>query len=538
MSSTFTLKDWTVYELSDATAAPSFDAATNTLTLSPSLTDTAPIVYQFYDNLFDPGAASGQVRNDLRFDLNLNIKNNTEAAYSDVIVDAVTMPPVNVMGDLVHPTLAHFHPSAAATPGSLAQATPYKLPQGTVAATHLPNLNGATRVHLTGDQIEAGETATWTAAKVHHWDGVFSLVVTPVTSSIYYAPYGDVGGRLQGLSATAPADGPQFAYQEVANQHYSGPDLPGTERNDLLVGSDGVSNITGGAGRDTALGRGGADTLSGDADSDFLYGQGGMDTLSGGDGNDIVDGGADADSVNGGLDDDLVLGSGGNDTLQGGFGNDTLDGVFDEDFMAGEQGDDLLIGGYGNDTMFGAEGKDQLTGGFGHDVLYGGIDADTLRGGENDDQLFANKGNDIVYGGFGLDTLRGGADDDTLDGGPDADLLMGDRGLDNLMGGEGADRFIFTFVTDSGAGIARDVIGDFLREAGDKIDLSAIDAQASAGTDNDAFTYIGSADFGGVAGQLRYAGDLVQADVNGDRVADFEVQIAGAPALQSDDFVL
>ena len=114
-TSTFTLKDWTVYTLSDETAPASFDAASNTLTLSPSLTDTAPIVYQFYDNLFDIGKSAAEVRNDLRFDLNLNLANDGRSAFSDIIVDAVTMPPVNIAGNPAHPTLAHFHPSAIAT---------------------------------------------------------------------------------------------------------------------------------------------------------------------------------------------------------------------------------------------------------------------------------------------------------------------------------------------------------------------------------------------------------------------------------------
>jgi Ca2+-binding RTX toxin-like protein len=540
MSSTFTLKDWTVYGLSDETAAPSFDAPTNTLTLSPSLTDTAPIVYQFYDNLFDIGTPAGQVRNDLRFDLKLSLatNTNTDVAYSDVIVDAITMDPVNVVGNAAHPTLAHFHPSAAtATPGSLTQSNAYRMEQGSAYATHLQDLNGATRVHLSGNQIDTGETATWTAAKVHHWDGVFSLVVTPIAASVYNAPYGDVGNRLQGLSAGNPTDGSQFAYENVVNQHFT-PDVVGTDRNDLLVGSDGDSSITGSNGRDTALGRAGNDVLSGGLDSDFLYGQDGMDTLSGGDGNDIADGGNDADWVDGGIHDDLVLGGAGNDTVLGGDGDDTVDGGLDEDVVDGGYGNDSLIGGYGNDLVTGGYGNDQMRGNFGHDTLSGGFGDDTLSGGENNDELNGDEGNDVLAGGFSLDTLDGGAGDDTLDGGPDADVVRGGSGQDHLTGGEGADRFDFNSITESSVGAGHDIIEDFSHDAGDKFDVVTIDAQKSIGTSNDAFTYIGSAEFGGVAGQLRYAGGLVQADWDGDRIADFEVQLVGAPALQAGDFYL
>lgn len=473
-TSTFTLKDWTVYALSGETAPASFDAASNTLTLSPSLTDTAPIVYQFYDNHFDIGKTTAQVQNDLRFDLNLKLANDGRAAFSDFIVDAVTMPPVNIVGNDGHPTLAHFHPSAIATPGSLTHSNAYRLEMESSYATTKPNLHGATRAHLFGDLVEPGETASWTAAKVHHWDGVFSLVITPITSATYYAPYGDAGNRLQGLSTTSPASGAQVAYENVVNQHYS-PDVIGTARSDLLVGADGDSSITGGDGRDTALGRDGSDTLAGGSDGDFLYGGNGTDTVLGGDGNDVADGGADADSLDGGTGDDLLLGGAGNDTLVDGAGNDTMDGGLDDDTMDGGAGDDVMTGNYGIDHVY---------------------------------------------------------------GGPDADLVIGDGGLDHLTGGEGADRFDFNRVSDSRAGAEHDLIEDFGIDTGDRFDVAGIDAKSGSGAANDAFTYIGDDAFHGRAGELRYAGGFVQADVNGDGTADFEVEIVGAPALEVQHFIL
>ncbi|WP_431858560.1 calcium-binding protein [Azospirillum sp.] len=536
-TSTFTLKDWTVYALSPETAPASFDAASNTLSLSPSLTDTAPIVYQFYDNHFDIGKTSAQVQNDLRFDLNLKLANDGRAAFSDFIVDAVTMPPVNIVGNDAHPTLAHFHPSAITTPGSLTQSNAYRLEMESSYGNTLPNLNGATRAHLFGDLVEPGETASWTAAKVHHWDGVFSLVITPITSATYYAPYGDAGNRLQGLSTTSPASGAQVAYENVENQHYS-PDVIGTARNDLLVGADGDSSITGGDGRDTALGRDGNDTLDGGHDGDFLYGGNGTDTVLGGDGNDVADGGAGADSVDGGTGDDLLLGGAGNDTLVDGAGNDTMDGGLDDDTMDGGAGDDVMTGGYGIDHVNGGAGNDQIKGDVGDDQMQAGDGNDTANGGEGADWVTGNAGDDVVYGGFGVDTLNGADGNDTLDGGPDADLVIGDGGLDHLTGGEGADRFDFNRVSDSRAGAEHDVIEDFGLDTGDRFDVAGIDAKSGSGAANDAFTYIGDDAFHGVAGELRYAGGFVQADVNGDRTADFEVEIVGAPALEVQHFIL
>jgi len=531
MTYTFTMRDWTVYSLSDETAAYNLNEATNTLTLSPSLTDSAPVVYQFYDNLFD--TSTSNVRNDLRFNLDLKLTNNGDASYSNVLVDAVTMSPINVAGYPAHPTIAHFHPADNPGPGTLTQSQSYSIQPEETYGSLLTNLNGATRAHLTGNTIEPGETANWTAAKVHHWDGVFALVVTPVST----LPYGDVGNRLQGLDPSNPASGSQFAYQNVVNQHYSGT-AEGTFANDLLVGSDGASTITGGAGRDTALGRDGNDAVSGGDGDDFLYGQKGMDTLTGGEGNDLLDGGADVDMVEGWSGDDMVLGGAGNDTVYGGDGNDTVDGGLDEDTVDGGWGNDIVGGGYGNDMLYGGYGNDQMYGYWGDDTLRGGVGADTLFGGENNDRLNGEDGEDALFGGFGSDTLNGAGGEDTLHGGTESDLIVGDGGRDHLYGGSEADRFDFNFLPDSGTGSGRDVIEDFNRTEGDKFDVAGIDAQLNAGSANDTFTYIGANAFGGVAGQLRYANGVVQADVNGDRNADFEVEIVGSPPLQAADFIL
>jgi hypothetical protein len=76
---------------------------------------------------------------------------------------------------------------------------------------------------------------------------------------------------------------------------------------------------------------------------------------------------------------------------------------------------------------------------------------------------------------------------------------------------------------------------------GDKIDLSSIDA-ATRGRGNNAFTFIGDADFTGTAGQLHYYTDgshtYICGDRNGDKVADFTICLDGLHTLHSSDFVL
>lgn len=75
------------------------------------------------------------------------------------------------------------------------------------------------------------------------------------------------------------------------------------------------------------------------------------------------------DSYPGTASDDVVNGKKGNDTLHGGDGNDTLNGGQDDDSLYGEDG---------NDSLNGQEGSDWLAGGVGDDTLNGGSAADTF----------------------------------------------------------------------------------------------------------------------------------------------------------------
>jgi hypothetical protein len=59
---------------------------------------------------------------------------------------------------------------------------------------------------------------------------------------------------------------------------------------------------------------------------------------------------------------------------------------------------------------------------------------------------------------------------------------------------------------------------------------------------NQAFTWIGSAAFSNVAGQLHMttaAGiTVVSGDINGDHVADFQIELQGNVTLTAVDFIL
>jgi hypothetical protein len=83
---------------------------------------------------------------------------------------------------------------------------------------------------------------------------------------------------------------------------------------------------------------------------------------------------------------------------------------------------------------------------------------------------------------------------------------------------------------------ARDTIQDFVQGV-DRIDLRTIDANTATGGDQ-AFSFIGSTAFTGKAGQLNFTGNVLAGDVNGDRTADFRINVSGISTLAGSDFYL
>jgi len=170
-------------------------------------------------------------------------------------------------------------------------------------------------------------------------------------------------------------------------------------------------------------------------------------------------------------------------------------------------------------------------------VLNGTSRNDTLNGAGGNDSLSGFAGNDLLLGLGGNDTLSGLTGNDTLDGGAGNDLLISGAGRDVMTGGTGADLFRFTALADSVVGTSRDLITAFSQAEGDRIDLATIDANTRL-SGNQAFAFIGDAGFGRVAGQLRFAGGVLQADLNGDARADMEIAIQGVSTLLAVDFLL
>jgi serralysin len=158
----------------------------------------------------------------------------------------------------------------------------------------------------------------------------------------------------------------------------------------------------------------------------------------------------------------------------------------------------------------------------------GGKAADTITGNDADNSLTGKGGADSITGGAGADDLTGIGGKDVLSGDDGDDRLIGGRGGDQLTGGAGDDIFVFLSVKDSAHLSSGDVITDL--QAGDQIDLSAIDADSSLSGDQ-AFHL--ASHLTGQAGEIvlsyKAADDItvLKGDVDGDGKADFTLTLDG-----------
>ena len=156
-----------------------------------------------------------------------------------------------------------------------------------------------------------------------------------------------------------------------------------------------------------------------------------------------------------------------------------------------------------------------------------------IRGERADDELIGNvlansligrQGNDILIGDLGNDRIRGGVGND---------LLLGGMGSDTLKGGPGNDRYVFEQASDSAPGLRDKVYFG----QGDRFDLRAIDANINL-DGQQTFQFIDNASFSGRAGELRASRSVLQADLNGDAVADFSVQLHSGIRLSAANLML
>ena len=323
--------------------------------------------------------------------------------------------------------------------------------------------------------------------------------------------------------------------------------VDGSAQNDVLIGANGANIINGGDGADWIEDVGdGDDTLNGGAGDDVILGASGADTIDGGNDNDGIRGGAGNDNLSGGAGVDWIYGGLNDDIIDGGAGDDVLFGGDSDPATAAQDGSDQIFGRDGNDTLIGEGGSDALNGGAGDDWAYGGDGVDTLNGEDGVDSLhgeagadtiFGGSGDDFIFGGAGLDVLLGQDGRDWIEAGADGAQITGGQGADSLFGGGGS-TFIYTDVSESTESVT-DVIGLFVRADGDKVDVSAIDADGDAANGDTAFTFV--SDFTGVAGEaiISVNGNdtIARFDVDGDSASDLSIVFSGF-TITTDDFIL
>lgn len=155
--------------------------------------------------------------------------------------------------------------------------------------------------------------------------------------------------------------------------------------------------------------------------------------------------------------------------------------------------------------------------------LVGTAAADTLSGTNWSETLSGNNGADTLKGLGGIDSIDGG------------------KGRDKLYGGAAADIFLFETGDTAKTKAKADTIFDMQTLDGDQIDLHLIDAREDRKNDQ-AFKFIGTKDFTGHDGELRYdkvkSDTWIYGDTDGDKKADFAIHLDDAMKLKAGDFVL
>ncbi|MGK9232263.1 M10 family metallopeptidase C-terminal domain-containing protein [Inquilinus limosus] len=410
---------------------------------------------------------------------------------------------------------------------------------------------------------------------------------------------GDTFDSIENLRGGARSD---FFVGDAVGNGFWGNDgddrLLGVAGDDHLHGGNGSDQLEGGTDNDSLFGDSGGDYLTGDAGGDLLDGGDGKDVaryvgsavgvvadLATGRG---IGGEAEGDSyvsienLEGSTWNDTLVGDAGANVLIGGAGVDELDGGLGADTASyassstgvtvdlglrtvtggDAEGDrlksienldgsalaDRLTGDAGANILRGGDGADNLDGGGGVDTAsyvgnWRGVEIDlaagVARGGHADGDSFASIEN--LEGSAFEDKLTGDIRANLVIGGVGEDILDGGAGKDTLAGGIDADRFVIAVLGDSVVGTGADRIVDFSHAQSDKIDVSAIDASTEE-AGNQAFTFIGSGLYTGVAGQLRFAqfggNTTVAGDVNGDGTSDFHIRLTGTVGLIAADFVL
>jgi Ca2+-binding RTX toxin-like protein len=168
-----------------------------------------------------------------------------------------------------------------------------------------------------------------------------------------------------------------------------------------------------------------------------------------------------------------------------------------------------------------------------HTVAIGpGTIIENAKGGAQNDRIDGNAARNNLQGNGGRDTIYGGSGNDTLVGG---------KGYDRLQGNSGNDCFDFNALAEIGRK-SHDIVMDF-RPGQDDIDLSTLDANTlRSGNNKFSFTARADSSLNGKAGELCWykqgGKTFVIGDTDGNRSADFMLELTGSKTLTVGDFIL
>lgn len=432
------------------------------------------------------------------------LANATDADVADVL--SVTNLPVTLPAGVTFDAASQSFVVDATDPAydalGLGQSLVLNVAYDVTDGTHITAASAAITITGTNDAAVVGGVVTgavtedttlttsgqMTVADADANQSAFVTITAPL-AGVYGALVMDATGAWSYTLNNAAAAVQALNTGTVVTDTFAVTTIDGTTTN-LVVSVNGLNEAPVGS----IVGTAGADKLNGTAGNDQMLGLDGNDKLSGNGGNDMLDGGLGSDNLAGGAGNDMVLYDGADIKEDGGAGADTL--VISAAATVNLSVSDHVIG-----------------------------DAGQTKGFENVDAS-ASAGSVVLKGSNAANILIGGSGNDVITGGKGADVLTGNGG---------ADSFVFVALTDS-KGAGRDTITDF-QTGVDHIDLSLIDA--ITGGANDAFTFVGAAAFT-AAGQVRYDATtgLLEANVNGNLAADFQVAFSGTPVLTATDFIL
>jgi len=160
-------------------------------------------------------------------------------------------------------------------------------------------------------------------------------------------------------------------------------------------------------------------------------------------------------------------------------------------------------------------------------------DGDGQANGTVVDPGFLAVGQRDFNGGKRKDAFTGNLLANSIKGKQGNDLLQGGLGADLLIGGKGNDRYAYTSADESTAS-QRDTVRF---GKGDRFVFSSFDGDTAI-EGQQKLSFIGQSNFSGVAGELRATRSVLEADLNGDSIAEFAINLRGNTLISSSNLVL